>query len=82
MKGKLRRSISLEDLRVPNDVIQLNGRDIAFVNNVTSLCVTLALRMTWIHHIEKTVTKALHTYVMTYSLFRSGRLSMTRTPIS
>jgi hypothetical protein len=31
--------------------------------------------MTWRHHIDRTVTKALRTYVRTYSLFKSGRLS-------
>jgi hypothetical protein len=38
MKGKLRWSISPEDFRVPADVLYLNGRDIPFVNNVTSRC--------------------------------------------
>jgi hypothetical protein len=31
--------------------------------------------MTWRHHIERTVAKALHMYARTYSLLRSGRLS-------
>jgi hypothetical protein len=40
MKRKLRQSISPEDVRVPDDVLQLNGRDIPFVNYVTYLGVT------------------------------------------
>jgi hypothetical protein len=31
--------------------------------------------MTWRQHIEKTVAKALRTYIRTYSLFKSKRLS-------
>jgi hypothetical protein len=31
--------------------------------------------MTWRLHIERTVAKALRTYVRTYSLFKSERLS-------
>jgi hypothetical protein len=31
--------------------------------------------MTWRHHIERTVAKAMRTYVRTYSLFKSGCLS-------
>jgi hypothetical protein len=74
MKGKLRRYISPED-RVPDDVLQLNGRDIPLVNTVTYLGVTFDRTMTRRHHIERTVAKALRTYVMTYSLFKIGRLS-------
>jgi hypothetical protein len=62
-------------LKVPEDVLQLNGRDIPFVNKATYLGVTLDRRMTWRHHIERTVAKALRTYLRTYSLFRSERLS-------
>jgi hypothetical protein len=68
MKGKLGQSISPEDL---TDDIQLNGRDIPFVNNVTYLSVTFDRRMTWSHHIERTVAKVLHTYVRTY-LYSKG----------
>jgi hypothetical protein len=31
--------------------------------------------MTWRHHFERAVAKALRTYVRTYSLFKSERLS-------
>jgi hypothetical protein len=58
--------------RVPDDILQLNGRDIPFVNNVTYLDVTCDRRMTWRHHIERTVAKALHLYVMTFVYSRVG----------
>lgn len=75
MKGKLRQCISPEDLRVPDDILQLNGRDIPFVNNVGYLDVAFDRRMAWGHHIERTVAKVLRTYVRTCSLLKSGRLS-------
>jgi hypothetical protein len=62
MMEKLRRSISPEDLRVPEDILQLNGQDIPFVNNVTYRGVAFDRRMTWRLHIGRTVAKALHTY--------------------
>jgi hypothetical protein len=40
---------------------------------VTYLGVTCD-RMTWRHHIERTVAKVLLTYTVPYSLFKSGRL--------
>jgi hypothetical protein len=59
-----------------NDVSQLNGRGIPFVNNVTCLgVVAVHRRMTWRHHIERSAAKTLRTYVRTYSPFKSGRLS-------
>jgi hypothetical protein len=61
-------------LRVLEEVLQPNGRDISFVNNVTYLGASFDRRMTWKHHIERTVAKALTTYVRTYSLFKSWRL--------
>jgi hypothetical protein len=57
-------------LRVPDDVLQLNGRDIPIVNNLTYLGVTLDKRMTWRHHTERTITKALRVYVKTYCLLK------------
>jgi hypothetical protein len=71
--GDLR--ISPEDLRVPDDVLQLKRRDIPFVNNVTCLGVTFNRRLTRWHHVKWAVAKALRTYVRTYSLFKSGLLS-------
>jgi hypothetical protein len=74
MKVKLRRSISPEDLRIHEDMLQLNGQDIPFVNNIAYLGVTFE-RMTWRFHIERTVTKALLIYIRTYFLFRSEHLN-------
>jgi hypothetical protein len=45
-------------------------RDVPFVNNVTYLGVTSDRWMTW-----RRLSEALRTYVRTYSLFRSWRLS-------
>jgi hypothetical protein len=39
-------------------------------------CVTLDKRMTWRHHIERTVAETLHTYIRTYSLLKNGRLNI------
>jgi hypothetical protein len=62
-------------LRFPDNVLRLNGRDSPFVNTVTYLGVTFNRTMTRRHHIGRTVDKALRTYVRTYSLFKSERLS-------
>jgi hypothetical protein len=61
-------------LRVPDDV-QLNRRDIPFINNVMYLGVTFDRTMTWRHHNERTVAKAFCMYIRSYSLFRSWCLS-------
>jgi hypothetical protein len=58
---------------VLNEVLQLNGWDILCVNNVMEHGVTFDRRMTWRHHIERTVAKALGTYLRTYILFKSER---------
>jgi hypothetical protein len=52
-------------LRVPDDVLHLNERDIPYVINKTCLGVTFDRRLTWRRHIERTVTKALSAYVGT-----------------
>jgi hypothetical protein len=52
MKGKIIRYISPEDLRIPDDMLQLNGQNIPIVNNVTYLGVTFHRRMTWRDHIK------------------------------
>jgi hypothetical protein len=44
--------------RILEDVLQLNRRDIPFVNNVAYLGVTFYGRMIWRLHIERTVAKA------------------------
>jgi hypothetical protein len=62
-------------LTVPDDLLQQNGHDIPFVNNVTYLGVTSEKMTTWKHHAERILAKALHTQVRACSLLRSGRLS-------
>jgi hypothetical protein len=47
--------------RMPRDAVQLNGRNIPFVNSVKYLGVIFDRRMTWRLHIEKTAAKALGT---------------------
>jgi hypothetical protein len=61
-------------IRTPDDELQLNERDIAFVNNATCLGVTFDRRTTWRQSIERTAVKALRTCGRTYALFRSGHL--------
>jgi hypothetical protein len=61
--------------RLPEDDLQLNGRNIPFVNNVKYLGVTFDRRMTWRLHVEKIAAKALGTYIRTYSIFKSKHLS-------
>jgi hypothetical protein len=74
-EGKTQGIYFCRRLRVPDDVLQLNGRDIPFENNINYLGVTFDGRMSWRHHIERTAAKALRTYVRTYFLYKSGRLS-------
>jgi hypothetical protein len=50
--------------RIPDSVLQLNGRDIPFVHNVTHLGVIFNRRMTSRHHGERTADKALRTNVL------------------
>jgi hypothetical protein len=73
-EGKTQASYFSRRLRVSEDMLQLNGPNIPFVNNVSALDVTFDRRIAWRHHIGRTVTKASQTYVRTSSLFRSGRL--------
>jgi hypothetical protein len=75
MKEKLKRSLSPEDLRGPDDVLQLKGRHIPLSNNVTYLGVIFNRRMTWRYQNEITVAKALSIYVSSYFLSGSGRLN-------
>jgi hypothetical protein len=74
-QGKTQAVYFSRRLTVPDDVLQLNGRDIPFVCNVNYLGVTFNSRMAWRHHIERTVAKALPKCMRTYSLFKYGRLS-------
>jgi hypothetical protein len=73
-EGKFQAIYFSRRLRVPDDVQQLNGLDIRFLNIVKYLGVAFDRMMIWRHHIELAVAKALVTYVRTYSLFKSGRL--------
>jgi hypothetical protein len=60
---------------MPGDDLQLNGRNIPFVNNVKHLGVIFDRGIKWRLHIEKTAAKALGTYIRTYYIFRSKHLS-------
>jgi hypothetical protein len=53
----------------------LNGQKIPFVNHVKYLGVIFDKRITWRLHIEMIKVKAFRTFIRTYSLFRSERLS-------
>lgn len=56
----MKRKLFLGD---PDDVLQLKGRDIPFVKNVTCLGVTCDRRLVCGHHIERTIAKALRAHV-------------------
>jgi hypothetical protein len=73
-EGKNQAIFSPENFRIPDDVLQINGGDMLLVNKVTYLGVTFDMRMTWSLLIERTVAKALLTYVRTYPLFKIARL--------
>jgi hypothetical protein len=60
---------------MPGDELQLNGRNIPFVNSVKYLGVIFDRRMTWRLHIEKIAAKALGTYIRTYFIFKSKHLN-------
>jgi len=55
--------------------LTLKGRNIPFVNNVKYLGVNFDRKITWRPHIERIETKAFGTFINTYSLFKSERLS-------
>jgi hypothetical protein len=57
--------------RMPKEDLQLNGRNIPFLNSAKYLGVIFDRRLTWRLHIEKT----LGTYITTYSIFQSKHLS-------
>jgi hypothetical protein len=61
--------------RMPGDDLQLNGRNIPFVNSVKYIGVIFFRRMTWRLHIENIAAKALGTYIRTYSVFKSKHLN-------
>jgi hypothetical protein len=69
MKGKSQAIYFSRRLRFSEDVLQLNGRDIPFVNNVTYLGVTFDRRLTerLSTNITLTLYKALIRSVITYA---------------
>jgi hypothetical protein len=62
-EGKTQAICFSRRLTVAEDVLQLNGRNIPFVNNVTYLDVIFDRSVTWRLHIERTAAKALATYI-------------------
>jgi hypothetical protein len=62
-------------IRPPRSLLTLNGRNIPFVNNVKYLGVIFDKRITWKPLIDMIEAKALRTFIRTYSLFKSERLS-------
>jgi len=55
--------------------LTLKGRNIPLDNNVKYLGVNFDRKISWSAHIEKIETKAFRTFINTYSLFKSDRLS-------
>jgi hypothetical protein len=74
-EGKTQAIYFSKRLRMPGDELQLNGRNIPFVNSVKYLGVIFDRRMTWRQHIEKIAAKALGTYIRAYSIFKSKHLN-------
>jgi hypothetical protein len=71
-EGKTQAIYFSKRRRIPGDDLQLNGRNIPFVNSIKYLGVIFDRRMTWRRpHIEKIAAKALGTYIRTYSVFKS-----------
>jgi hypothetical protein len=69
-EGKTKAIYFSKRRRMPGDDLQLNGRNIPFVNSAKYLGVIFDRRMTWRLHIEKTAAKDLGTYIRTYSIFK------------
>jgi hypothetical protein len=69
-EGKTQEINFSRRLRVPQNVLQLNGQNFPFVYNVKCLGVIFDKRKTWRLHIERTVAKALGMYIRTYSLLK------------
>jgi hypothetical protein len=74
-EGKTQAIYFSSRLRVPEDILQLNGWNIPLVNKVKYLGVIFDRKMTWRLHIERTIARALGAFITTYSLFKSGHLS-------
>jgi hypothetical protein len=61
--------------RPPESQLILNGRNIPFVNNAKYLGVIFGRKISWRLHVEMIEAKAFRTFIRTYSLFKSKRLS-------
>jgi hypothetical protein len=64
-EGKTQAIYFSKKCRMPGDNLQLNGRNIPFVNSAKYLGVIFDRRMTWRLHIKKTATKTLGMYIRT-----------------
>jgi hypothetical protein len=62
-------------LRPPEDHLILNGRNTPFDDHVEYFSVISDKRITWRLHEEMIEAKAFRTFIRTYSLFKSERLS-------
>jgi hypothetical protein len=74
-EGKIQAIYFSKRRRISGDDLQLNGRNILFVNSVKYLGIIFDRRMTWRPHIEKIAAKALGRYRRTYSIFKSKHLN-------
>jgi hypothetical protein len=74
-EGKTQAIYFSKRRRMSGDDLQLNGRNIPFVNSVKLLGGISDSTMTWRLHMEKIAAKSLSTYIRTYSSFKSKYLS-------
>jgi hypothetical protein len=61
--------------RPPESRLILNEKNIPFVNSAKYLGVIFDRKITWRLHVEMIEAKAFRTFIRTYSLFKSERLS-------
>jgi hypothetical protein len=61
--------------RPPMSRLELNGKDISFVNSINNLGLILDKKITWRLHIHMIEAKAFRTFIRVYCLFKSERLS-------
>jgi hypothetical protein len=61
--------------RPPVSRLNLNGRNISFVNNIKYLGVIFDKKITWRLHIHMIEAKAFRTFIRVYALFKSERIS-------
>jgi hypothetical protein len=74
-EGKPRAMYFSKRRRMPRYGLQLNGRNIPFLNSVKYLGVIFDKRMPWRWHIEKIAAKALGKYIRTHSILKSKHLN-------